>query len=82
MAGAEGEKGSSSEIDLPYTPTWIVATLCSIIVLISVIFERLIHRGGKVCLLVILLACNSTRVILELGDYILDGVQSKRNFKD
>ncbi|XP_078173066.1 MLO-like protein 1 [Carex rostrata] len=47
MAGAQGEKGSSSEIDLPYTPTWIVATLCSIIVLISVIFERLLHLGGK-----------------------------------
>lgn len=78
MAGAEGE----GEIKLPYTPTWIVATLCSIIVLISVIFERLLHLGGKVYLLVILLACNSTRVILELGDYILDGVQSKRNFKD
>lgn len=78
MAGAEG----GGEIELPYTPTWIVATLCSIIVLISVIFERLLHLGGKVYLLVILLACNSTRVILELGDYILDGVQSKRNFKD
>ncbi|KAF3337846.1 MLO-like protein 1 isoform X1 [Carex littledalei] len=46
MAGGDG--GSSSEINLPYTPTWIVATLCSIIVLISLIFERLLHHGGKV----------------------------------
>ncbi|KAF3338527.1 MLO-like protein 1 isoform X1 [Carex littledalei] len=39
--------GGGDKIDLPYTPTWIVATLCSLIVLISIIFERLLHLAGK-----------------------------------
>jgi hypothetical protein len=33
---------------LEYTPTWIVAVVCSIIVFISLIAERALHRLGKV----------------------------------
>ncbi|XP_077222677.1 MLO-like protein 13 [Tasmannia lanceolata] len=32
---------------LKYTPTWIVAGVCSVIVLISLCVERLLHRLGK-----------------------------------
>ncbi|PWA82787.1 seven transmembrane MLO family protein [Artemisia annua] len=32
---------------LEYTPTWIVAVICSIIVLISLIAERGLHHLGK-----------------------------------
>ncbi|RLN07183.1 hypothetical protein C2845_PM11G08230 [Panicum miliaceum] len=45
MAGG-GAKGGS-EITLEHTPTWIVASVCSVIVVISLLFERLLHRLGK-----------------------------------
>ncbi|CAL5068032.1 unnamed protein product [Urochloa decumbens] len=37
----------SDEATLEETPTWIVASVCSVIVLISLIFERALHRLGK-----------------------------------
>jgi mlo protein len=39
---------SESEATLEDTPTWIVASVCSVIVLISFVFERALHRLGKV----------------------------------
>ncbi|XP_024024648.1 MLO-like protein 1, partial [Morus notabilis] len=41
MAGGEGET------TLEYTPTWVVAVVCSVIVLISLLVERLLHFTGK-----------------------------------
>ncbi|EES12236.1 MLO-like protein 1 [Sorghum bicolor] len=38
---------SESEATLEDTPTWIVASVCSVIVLISFVFERALHRLGK-----------------------------------
>uniref|UniRef100_A0A453QDI7 MLO-like protein n=1 Tax=Aegilops tauschii subsp. strangulata TaxID=200361 RepID=A0A453QDI7_AEGTS len=46
MAGGAGG-GGAAEITLERTPTWIVASVCSVIVLISLLFERLLHRLGK-----------------------------------
>jgi hypothetical protein len=40
--------GGGKARPLEFTPTWIVASVCSIIVIISFIFERLLHRLGKV----------------------------------
>eukprot|EP00268_Persea_americana_P001536 TRINITY_DN10471_c0_g1_i4.p1 TRINITY_DN10471_c0_g1~~TRINITY_DN10471_c0_g1_i4.p1 ORF type:complete len:505 (-),score=78.34 TRINITY_DN10471_c0_g1_i4:236-1750(-) len=38
----------AEELDsLEYTPTWVVALVCSIIVIISLVAERLLHRLGK-----------------------------------
>ncbi|KAJ3675356.1 hypothetical protein LUZ60_004398 [Juncus effusus] len=52
MAGGSNENTTSSEIvtelGLEYTPTWIVAGVCCFIVLISLVFERLLHRAGKI----------------------------------
>lgn len=45
MAGGGG--GEESEIRLEYTPTWIVAAVCSIIVAISLVVERVLHYLGK-----------------------------------
>lgn len=42
MAGGEGE-GTSLE----YTPTWVVAAVCTVIVGISLAVERLLHYSGK-----------------------------------
>ncbi|CAM0945630.1 unnamed protein product [Alopecurus aequalis] len=42
MAGGGGKAKP-----LEFTPTWIVASVCSIIVIVSLIFERLLHRLGK-----------------------------------
>ncbi|XP_006648751.1 MLO-like protein 1 [Oryza brachyantha] len=50
MAGGGGAKaggGDAPEITLEHTPTWIVAAVCSVIVIISLLFERLLHRLGK-----------------------------------
>ncbi|CAL5027278.1 unnamed protein product [Urochloa decumbens] len=38
---------AEEETSLEGTPTWIVASVCSVIVLISLIFERALHRLGK-----------------------------------
>nr|CAD1832183.1 unnamed protein product [Ananas comosus var. bracteatus] len=46
--GGGGEGGAiGGEMKLEHTPTWIVAAVCSIIVLISLIAERLLHHLGK-----------------------------------
>jgi len=47
MAGGEGE-GTSLE----FTPTWVVAAVCTVIVGISLAVERLLHFTGKVCFFV------------------------------
>jgi hypothetical protein len=46
MAG--GGEGGAGQITLEHTPTWIVAAVCSVIVVISLLFERMLHRLGKV----------------------------------
>ncbi|XP_026663765.2 MLO-like protein 1 isoform X2 [Phoenix dactylifera] len=43
MGGGDGEK----ELTLEKTPTWIVAVVCSIIVIISLLVERFLHLLGK-----------------------------------
>ncbi|XP_059626325.1 MLO-like protein 1 [Cornus florida] len=43
MAGGGAEEGASLE----YTPTWIVAAVCTVIVGISLAVERLLHYAGK-----------------------------------
>ncbi|CAL9129077.1 unnamed protein product [Musa acuminata var. zebrina] len=45
----EGEAAAAGvEMKLEFTPTWIVAAVCSLIVVISLVAERLLHRLGKV----------------------------------
>ncbi|KAK3154393.1 hypothetical protein QOZ80_2BG0189960 [Eleusine coracana subsp. coracana] len=46
MAGG-GAKGGDGQITLEHTPTWIVAAVCSVIIVISLLFERILHRLGK-----------------------------------
>ncbi|KAI3849176.1 hypothetical protein MKW92_046570, partial [Papaver armeniacum] len=46
MAGG-GEGGEVDANSLEFTPTWIVAMVCSIIVFISLVVERLLHSIGK-----------------------------------
>ncbi|XP_020571477.1 MLO-like protein 1 [Phalaenopsis equestris] len=41
------EGGGGEELRLDGTPTWIVAVVCTIIVCISLFFERFLHRLGK-----------------------------------
>lgn len=43
MAGGGEAKG----ISLEYTPTWVVAVVCSVIVFISFFLERILHYLGK-----------------------------------
>ncbi|CAN6171541.1 unnamed protein product [Urochloa humidicola] len=45
--GTAAEAGVAAEITLEHTPTWIVASVCSVIVVISLLFERMLHRLGK-----------------------------------
>jgi hypothetical protein len=48
-AAADAGGVAAAAITLEYTPTWIVASVCSVIVVISLLFERMLHRLGKVC---------------------------------
>lgn len=43
MSGGEPLGATSLE----YTPTWVVAAVCTVIVTISLLVERLLHYGGK-----------------------------------
>jgi len=45
MADGGGESESTA---LEFTPTWIVAAVCSLIVVISLAAERCLHYLGKV----------------------------------
>ncbi|XP_078433801.1 seven transmembrane MLO family protein [Wolffia australiana] len=42
-----GGGGGEEQISLEFTPTWIVALVCSVIVFISLVVERLLHAVGK-----------------------------------
>ncbi|KMZ62688.1 MLO-like protein 1 [Zostera marina] len=42
-----GGDGDSNEFDLEHTPTWIVALVCFVIVLVSLLVERFLHLIGK-----------------------------------
>nr|AQX37911.1 MLO family protein [Hevea brasiliensis] len=39
--------GSEEEKSLEFTPTWVVAAVCTVIVAISLAVERFLHYGGK-----------------------------------
>ncbi|KAK8921737.1 MLO-like protein 1 [Platanthera zijinensis] len=40
--------GEAEDVTLESTPTWIVAVVCTIIIFISLLFERFLHRLGKI----------------------------------
>ncbi|KAG9143547.1 hypothetical protein Leryth_015966 [Lithospermum erythrorhizon] len=43
-----GEGGGGEEVEnLEYTPTWVVASVCTVIIAISLVAERLLHFAGK-----------------------------------
>lgn len=47
FSGSPMAEDSSESLTLEFTPTWVVAVVCSIIVAISLCAERLIHYLGK-----------------------------------
>ncbi|XP_058736718.1 MLO-like protein 10 [Vicia villosa] len=46
MASSENESESSSIKDLDQTPTWAVASVCTVFILISIILEKSLHKIG------------------------------------
>ncbi|XP_035548546.1 MLO-like protein 1 isoform X3 [Juglans regia] len=46
--------GGGEGTTLEYTPTWVVAVVCSVIVLISLVVERTLHSVGKMFLFLFL----------------------------
>ncbi|CAL9128120.1 unnamed protein product [Musa textilis] len=48
MAEEGAAAAAGVEMKVEFTPTWIVAAICSLIVVISLVVERLLHRLGKV----------------------------------
>lgn len=42
-----GGEGGEEENTLEFTPTWVVAGVCTVIVAISLAVERVLHYGGK-----------------------------------
>ncbi|KAK6939105.1 Mlo-related protein [Dillenia turbinata] len=45
MAGGGGQGTNTRELD--QTPTWAVATVCAVIILISIILEKALHKVGE-----------------------------------
>lgn len=45
-AAAAGGDGTTRELD--QTPTWAVAGVCAIIIVISIALEKLLHKAGTV----------------------------------
>lgn len=45
-----GGGGGGDERQLDVTPTWAVAAVCAVIVIISISLEKLIHKIAKVYL--------------------------------
>lgn len=40
--------GDASSRELDQTPTWAVALVCAVIVLISILLEKVLHKVGQV----------------------------------
>jgi hypothetical protein len=49
MAG--GGEGATPARELDQTPTWAVAVVCAVIVVISIILEKVLHMVGEVIIL-------------------------------
>lgn len=43
-----GDSSSSSSRELDQTPTWAVAAVCAVMIIISIVLEKVLHRVGKV----------------------------------
>lgn len=52
---------------LEYTPTWVVAAICTVIVAISLALERLLHYTGKVVQHFLISSFSYTSVYCFLG---------------
>lgn len=46
--GGGGGGGEEADMKLEFTPTWIVAGVCSLIILVSLSAERYLHHLGMV----------------------------------
>lgn len=47
MAG-DSSSSSSTSRELDQTPTWAVAGICAVMIVISIVLEKVLHRVGKV----------------------------------
>lgn len=47
-AAGSGTGSSSTERELNQTPTWAVAGVCTVIILISILLEKSLHKLGTV----------------------------------
>ncbi|KAK8958353.1 hypothetical protein KSP40_PGU001506 [Platanthera guangdongensis] len=68
-----GEGGDGEALKLDGTPTWIVAAVCSVIVCISLFFERFLHRLGKGTIQRICIPESYTRHLRPCKSEDLDG---------
>ena len=55
LAAPAGGDGTTRELD--QTPTWAVAGVCAVIIIISITLEKLLHKAGTVglCFLVVVI---------------------------
>ncbi|MFS7890419.1 hypothetical protein Hanom_Chr00s000059g01618791 [Helianthus anomalus] len=76
MAGGDDY---SSERKLDQTPTWAVAGVCAIIIIVSIALEKVLHKLGKVVsflnlLIIVLHSCSFLKEIFKrtincIGEY-------------
>jgi hypothetical protein len=74
--GGGGGGGNTRELD--QTPTWAVASVCGVIVLISILLEKGLHKVGEVRH--VALQCTSMSVLLCLfySHACMNGVRLRR----
>lgn len=53
MAAMAGGGGSGEERKLDQTPTWAVASVCAVIIIISILLEKVLEKVGKVVFLLL-----------------------------
>lgn len=61
---------AEGETTLEYTPTWVVAAVCSVVVLISLAVERVLYYTDKAC---IHFSSHFTHIYIYLGIVLLVG---------
>lgn len=47
-----GGEGTSTARELDQTPTWAVASVCAVIIVISIILEKVLHLVGEVSMII------------------------------
>lgn len=76
-----GGGGSGEERKLDQTPTWAVASVCAVIIIISILLEKVLEKVGKVVFLLLVFMvhfCVCVCVFFSFCELFLFGSLTKK----